>query len=287
MQTSIEQAMALVVVGNRVLRGELDPDPRRLCAYSNGLLGREHRPTFVEPVAKSGSFRQSPYATSSAGWLRRLRAEGVKALALRHGARRASAQAAMEPPAQVRSAFAEGAEDWWIEAWRGDSRDAWLPRWRLGRARRGEGRAQRWRIVYTRIPLAPEKPPRSGPEEIEALRAALLAHLPEIGEFAFRRRLESFGECFEAAWERLQRPIPDPSAFTSPTEIESLLPEDAVRLLKAARIAWVFGGMHSWNDLGFAGEAGERYEALSARLHALLTAAITAAVNASLRQAPL
>lgn len=60
MQTNIEQAMALVVVGDAVLRGELEPDPRCLCTYPNGLLGREHRPTFVEPVAMGGRFRQSP-----------------------------------------------------------------------------------------------------------------------------------------------------------------------------------------------------------------------------------
>lgn len=149
----------------------------------------------------------------------------------------------------------------------------------VGRAKRSAGASS--------VPESRSHPksPAFRPGGDQALRAAWLVHLPEIGEFAFRRRLESFGECFEAVWERLQRPIPDPSALIAPSEIESLLPEDVVRLLKAARIAWVFGGMHSLNDLGFAGEAGEGYEALSAELHALLTAAISAAVTASLGRA--
>jgi hypothetical protein len=39
------------------------------------------------------------------------------------------------------------------------------------------------------------------------------------------------------------------------------LPPEAVPLMKAAMNAWVFGGMGSWNNMGFAGNAQVEYKA--------------------------
>ena len=58
------------------------------------------------------------------------------------------------------------------------------------------------------------------------------------------------------------------------------LPSLAVRLLDAYQPAWVFGGMGSWNDLGFHGEVQAEYNRTSERLFLTLTEVIQA-VNAS------
>ncbi|MCC6989411.1 MAG: hypothetical protein IT181_10455 [Acidobacteria bacterium] len=55
---------------------------------------------------------------------------------------------------------------------------------------------------------------------------------------------------------------------------------DSLRLLAAARAAWVFGGMGSWNDQGFEGETQAQYEQLSDDLYRLLNTAIVTAANA-------
>jgi hypothetical protein len=47
-------------------------------------------------------------------------------------------------------------------------------------------------------------------------------------------------------------------------------------MLDAAQSAWVFGGMGSWNDLGFAGAEQKEYERVSKHLYAALTDAICA-----------
>jgi hypothetical protein len=62
---------------------------------------------------------------------------------------------------------------------------------------------------------------------------------------------------------------------------DSSLPPSAAQLLSTVQAAWVFGGMGSWNDLGFDGEDQKLYEHLSDELYQLLNAAIIAAVNAS------
>ena len=57
----------------------------------------------------------------------------------------------------------------------------------------------------------------------------------------------------------------------------------AHRLLAMASSAWAFGGMGSWNDLGFATtEANDEYEAVSRDLYAAIMDAVVAAVNAPL-----
>jgi hypothetical protein len=50
-------------------------------------------------------------------------------------------------------------------------------------------------------------------------------------------------------------------------------------LLASAQAAWVFGGMGSWNDLGFDGNDQQEYTALSDELFLLLNQAIGATVN--------
>lgn len=71
-------------------------------------------------------------------------------------------------------------------------------------------------------------------------------------------------------------------AATSPVHANpSLLPLEAIQLLSAAQSSWVFGGMGSWNDLGFEGEDQATYESLSEELYGTVNRAIVAATNAS------
>ena len=48
-----------------------------------------------------------------------------------------------------------------------------------------------------------------------------------------------------------------------------MAPLPAAQLLGAAQSAWVFGGMGSWNDLGFEGEDQALYDRLSEELYRL------------------
>ena len=53
------------------------------------------------------------------------------------------------------------------------------------------------------------------------------------------------------------------------------------RILNTAMPAWVFGGMSSWNDQVFKGEAAAEYERVSEGLYQALHRAIAAGVNAN------
>lgn len=96
--------------------------------------------------------------------------------------------------------------------------------------------------------------------------------------FAAEVQEHRWAEVFGAA-----RALLDPATPLPPDPAE-LLPDDgysaeARRLLAAARSAYVFGGMGSWNDLGFEGAVQERYDRLSRDLFGTVLIAIASAVN--------
>jgi hypothetical protein len=62
-----------------------------------------------------------------------------------------------------------------------------------------------------------------------------------------------------------------------------ILSSDAIAILDACQTAWVFGGMGSWNDMGFERGEGDEYNRVSDNLFRLLTDAIPAAANDSFK----
>jgi hypothetical protein len=104
--------------------------------------------------------------------------------------------------------------------------------------------------------------------------------LSEIEKFAIERDLKSWAEQFSNARKTLLSAVPETYSFN-----KNLIPKDnysltARQLVNAAGVGWVFGGMGSWNDLGFkTKEEEEVYENLSERLYDKINQAIIASVN--------
>lgn len=103
--------------------------------------------------------------------------------------------------------------------------------------------------------------------------------LSRISAFAHKNDCGNFGEYFD-------RGI---NALTSSPSITgkgySIFPEHYAtpehhQLINACQNAWVFGGMGSWNDVGFNdNEAHKQYEALSNELFDLINLALVVASN--------
>ncbi len=77
-----------------------------------------------------------------------------------------------------------------------------------------------------------------------------------------------------------------------PPYFPDILPEEgyslgARRLLASAMQSWVFGGMGSFNDLGYQdGETNDEYERIADSLYDSVSTAILAAVNSVGGQSP-
>lgn len=264
MQGTIAQLAALTIHANAFLRG------RPLAGFWPGNTAFQFckRVDFV--AAADG--REQAYAADPKRWLERLRREGVTAVRLYRGTRN-------EPGISDRQsvAFVGGGGRWVMETSRGAECDLWEGSWELGDREDPERRI--WNVTYARtaagIPCQPV-----AAVDLEMLRGDLLDVLAEIETFAAEQRT-GFAESFRAAVGALTSDAPLAKVHHADIAPEGTLPLPARQLLGAVQHAWVFGGMGSWNDLGFADEAQQTYERLSDDLYALLTGAVCAAANAS------
>ena len=96
-----------------------------------------------------------------------------------------------------------------------------------------------------------------------------------------QERLEHFAGAFLNAAGKLSSTDPLAGTYHSDLVATPAIPLKAKQLLGAVLAAWVFGGMGSWNDLGFDGNDQQEYTELSDELFVLLNQAISVAVSAT------
>src|SRR5262249_11009929 len=132
-----------------------------------------------------------------------------------------------------------------------------------------------WRVTYTRLPS--EVVGRAAAADLEEVRRRLQEALVGIRAFALAHDCRSFAECFSRALESLT--TNSPHGYHRDLSPGGVLDATATATLDACQSAWVFGGMGSWNDLGFDGQDQEEYERLSESLFQVVILAITTATN--------
>ncbi|MFN4066179.1 MAG: hypothetical protein ACK4K5_03020 [Thermosynechococcus sp.] len=263
MQNSIAQDIDLVLWGNAVLGAiAANECSREEFEFSQPV-------TFLDLQKKDHSWREIPYAPDPMTWLKRLWGEGAGALQLFY-----EASQNPEIPDRLSVVFPGGGGHWLVEAVKSTGCDYWRSRWRWSE------RNQHWEVAYGRILCNHPRlasPMRAIPPA--TIRAELLTHLDQMIEFATNHDQETFARTFDLARQMLN----SPSLLTeeeTPWPV-SRLAEICQQLLSAAEVAWVFGGMGSWNDLTFSGDSQTEYETLSDALYQLLNTAIVVAVNSS------
>jgi hypothetical protein len=107
--------------------------------------------------------------------------------------------------------------------------------------------------------------------------------LQEIAEFSRSQNLDWFTKAFESGLYRLESPTPFENLYHKDIAPPEFLSLSATQLLGAVEAAWVFGGMGSWNDQGFEGQAQSVYEEVSEKLYRLFNRVIVAATNSGIR----
>lgn len=173
--------------------------------------------------------------------------------------------------------FIGGGGSWVMEAVYLNYSEAWAGRWEVTPQPAAEDKP--WSVTYMRIPGEF----RTQDFQVSLLQAkdALEAALTDIEAFAGRHDLASFQKIFSKARQALQADVPEQFYYNQQLVPNEYFPLAARQNLYAAGSAWVFGGMGSWNDLGFGTEADNaEYEALSERLYNCVNQSILAAVNA-------
>lgn len=269
MQGHIAQVAALSIYGNEFLRG------RDVSAFwpTASVFTFCKKVTFVTLSNQGSAAEEAPYAQDPLEWFAKLRGEGVVGLRLHY-------IAGNDPRISDRMsiAFVGGGGRWLLEAVKPAVSDVWEARWQVGDQQDSERRI--WLVTYGRTATnhSPLQPKQVGEE---GLRGELKEVLTEVAGFADGQQLDHFAKCFRAGLEVLASENPLGSVYHSDLAPPQALPVRSRQLLAVAQAAWVFGGMGSWNDLGFDGRHQERYEELSDKLFTLLNQAVVEAANAS------
>ncbi len=278
MQGSISQAIALTIWGNAALREPPSFDEGDFYSSNRTFAFCEYV-QFVDLRKTETTLEEVPYASDPVAWFRRIKDEGAYTLRLLYEPSSGEDVGNQKVPDSLLVAFVGGGGDWIIEAVKPAGSDYWAARWELGDRHREDSKI--WRVTYGRVVADGPSAQAEAGASAEEIRQQLMAHLPEMAEFARAHYEERFARAFDVALACLVSPYP----IEAPGRLapKNVLPEIGAQLLDAVQAAWVFGGMGSWNDLAFGGEAQVQYEALSAELYRLLNTAIMAAANSSSR----
>lgn len=263
MQGTIAQMVALTLYGNHFFQTRKAVDffsNNSTCTFCQSVV-------FMERVSTERLFARTPSA-----WYEKLCTEGFHGLRLHYTLDKG--------PDLDRNlvAFVGGGGRWLIEAVHdSSSSDYWATRWQVGE-RKPDNRI--WVVTYDRVASrvsSSQKDVSDLSTTIEALGSVLQA----LVHFSEKQTLTNFARCFSIAIDLLSDPAPLTKVFHSDLSPSGYLSREAQALLAAAQAAWVFGGMGSWNDLGFDGDDQKTYDFLSTQLYTLLNTAIIQATNTS------
>jgi hypothetical protein len=178
---------------------------------------------------------------------------------------------------RMSAGFVGGGHVWTMEVVRDDGlSEFWSSDWRVWDQQAPERRI--WRVVY-RLEATQKSGPYSG-RNLAIVRQAFRDSLLEVRDFSERHTEGAFTRHFSEALEALEDFTAD-VGFHKDIALPGQLSEDAESLIKASMRAWVFGGMGSWNDMGFEGALQTEYENISERLFDAVHEAIEAAVTST------
>lgn len=255
----LAQALALVAHGNAALAGG---DGQAAMEHSNSTF------RFVRSVSfeVERRFRGTATVSSVHDWLNAVRGASVERLSLIAGAAAPTASA-----------------DHWRRGVMGHARGrtyVWHGRWVLNQEGVDPSDPQRriWEVNY-HLSSHDETLDWVAPN-VEATTRRLQGAIGEALVFARAHDLTPFDGSFEDALAMADSPTGELPYYPD------MLPErgytlDARRLLAMATRSWVFGGMGSWNDLGFSDpDTRAEYEGVTHRLHEAVLDGIRDATNA-------
>ena len=271
MNGPIAQIVALTCFGNSFLGGHGMPKffpANSTCQFCDSVKFVEIKKPFL------GKEKEVLLADTPDEWIGVLKKRG--AIGIRLGR---TPQNDARISDRMSSAFVGGGGTWLMEVLRSDGKsEFWAARWEVWNQKAPERRI--WRVTYGLVRQDQTKPYRG--RDLATVKNELRAILESIHSFSARQDCEGFTKCFAEAIRALSDPSAD-IGYHKDLAVSGQLSPEAESVLKASMSAWVFGGMGSWNDIGFDGTAQQEYERVSEALFNILNDAIEVAATSSLK----
>jgi hypothetical protein len=172
--------------------------------------------------------------------------------------------------------FVGGGGSWLIEAVYDNYSNYWANNWTVTNQNATDKKI--WSVSYGMT--IKKKKTNNLQVDNQKAKDELKETLTEITNFAHGLNLKYWAETFEKALKTIDSPTPEKNYYH--TDLISLnnYSLQSKQILFSAGTAWVFGGMGSWNDLGFDNkDDNEAYDRLSEQLYSNINKAIVAAIN--------
>jgi len=271
MNGTLAQIIALTAYGNAYLNNGTIPtdfdSANTTFQFCANVDFREIRKLFFFSKPKEHVIASSPTE-----WFKYLKVDGCKHLRLYFE----NSKDQSSTKDHRLAGFVGGGGTWLIEAIYGNYSNFWANRWGV----KNQNAADRkiWAVSYRTT--AKKQHTNDLQIDNQLIKDKLNQTLTEIAAFAYKHNLQHWGDLFDKAKATLDSSSPSESYYHKdliPLDNYSLI---AKQILFAAGHAWVFGGMGSWNDLGFDNEDDNNiYDELSEQLYLLINMAIIAATN--------
>jgi hypothetical protein len=263
----VAQIVSLTVYSNAYLSGK-EPFSFDL---SNSTAQFCERIQYIDWVKKLFKYHERMIAKNPDDWVKILKNSGIKSLWLHY----VSSQNT-DLNDRYSAGFVGGGGRWLIEASYENKSDYWEARWEVGNKDAQNKRI--WVVTYGRISRNDIKR-QYKLDSLAAVSQRLEQNLKEIKRFAESHDIEYFGKCFEKGLKCLNSLEPLEFVYHKDLLPSSIQNIGSLQILCSCQAAWVFGGMGSWNDMGFNGNEQEVYEEVSGNLYKTICEAIPAAVN--------
>jgi hypothetical protein len=270
MNGTLAQFVALTCHANAFLQGRTVPEffpGNSTCQFCDFVKFFKVSKTFF------GKTQETQLAPNPNDWFEYLKSQRTRGVRLS-----CTPQNRPEIPDRMSAAFVGGGGTWAVASIHQNGRsNVWLSRWEVWNQNAPERRI--WRVSYGCVSKT-----RSGPAQVvdlESLNARFRSALEDIHAFSKKHNCGGFTACFARAIETLDSLGATRSGYHKDLAPAGVLPELAIYLLDACQSAWVFGGMGSWNDMGFDGKDQVEYDRVSEQLFTALNETIQSAANAS------
>lgn len=266
---TITQQIALVSHGNEALVSKkIDAD---FLMNSTFLYCKDI--SFIKAQREKNTSKAKGYilAKNPNEWFKLLQKEGCRKLKLFYLPPKSNKIAA-----HMTAGFIGGGGSWLIEARYDDYSDYWTSKWKVSDKDAPDRKI--WTVYYAKINFS--RPSKEDKDSLADVKSHFATTLDEISEFAKEQGENSWSRVFQKARSTLLSETPNDDYYHKDLIVKENYSLEARQLLFTAGMAWVFGGMRSWNDLGFNDkEIHSDYLRLSSELFDMIKQAIFAATN--------
>lgn len=154
----------------------------------------------------------------------------------------------------------------------------WIAKWDVGDQKAQDKKI--WRVTYGRVAKGNTTP--NMPINLQQVTKELADSLKDIRAFSDKHKLDGFTKCFDEALDTVSSDGKNRHGYHQDLAPSGFLSAESALLLDASQKSWVFGGMGSWNDMGFEGEDQKIYERVSERLFQTVNQAIEQAASSTM-----